>query len=358
MVDTARSLAQLSFRLNRSERFRIYRKLQGMMAMNEALSRCLERLYNNVTERGRYPRKAAALALKEWFERDRAGESLSEAMVGWVPLSELFMIKAGEEAGQVALAMQQILEMGDRSKEMKGAIIQAVGYPVFMLMLLGAVLWLFGVNMIEPMRQMAPPQVIASMGSLASVSDYIRSWGLLTLVFVIGLMVGLAMLMPVWRGHVRAMFDMFPPWSWYRLWQGSAFLLSMSALLQAQVSLKRALEVLEVQANPWLKQRIAATREEVMRGRNLGEALRQTNYNFPDPQLALDLEILSERSDVADVLRKVTDEWMREQIDKLRSQAQIVRYVGLGCVGAIIAWALSSIVGITTTLSSGGGGKF
>ncbi|MGE3769673.1 MAG: type II secretion system F family protein [Bdellovibrionales bacterium] len=352
--DLKYKVTQLRFKSNRSERFRVYRKLQGMLAMNESLGRSLERLWYNVTDMGKYPDRPTARALREWLNKDRAGASLAEAMDGWVPMNELFMIRAGEESGAVARSLSVILEMGTTGKEMKQAIMQAVSYPIFMMLLLMAVLWMFGVNMIAPMKEFAPPEVVASMSGMVFVSDFIDSFGILVLLLFAGIIATIGLTLPYFDGALRIKLDAYPPWSWYRIWQGSAFLLSLSALLNANVPLKRGLEVLEEQATPWLKERIFLARQEVLRGRNLGEALRATHMNFPDPQVALDLEILAERADVADVMKSVTHDWMGEQIERLKRQAEVVRFFGLIAVGAVIAWAMLSIVGVTTQISNAG----
>lgn len=354
LKDLSHKIDQFRFRTNRKGRTRIYRKLQGMLAMNESLGRSLERLWYNVTDMGKNPDKPAAKALRDWLNKDRQGASLSEAMAGWVPTNELFMIRAGEESGTVANSFGVILSLGDSGKAMKAAISQAITYPLFMLLLIGAVLWMFGVNMLKPMKQFAPPQVMESMAGLVLVSGIVENYGLIILALIGVVIFIISSTMPVWKGDIRIKFDMYPPWSWYRIWQGSAFLLSLSALLSASVPLKRALEVLEEQSGPWLKERIFATRQEVLRGRNLGEALRAVKMNFPDPQVALDLEILAERSDVAETMQLITDEWMGDQIAALQKQAQVVRAIGMASVASIIAWAMLSIVNVSTQMSSGG----
>jgi type II secretory pathway component PulF len=187
---------------------------------------------------------------------------------------------------------------------------------------------MFGVNLIQNMRKTAPPQVMEARGSVAAVSDFIANWGLWVLAGLVVFFVVVAVTLPYWKGELRSKLDMYPPWAWYRVLQGSGFLLGLSSLLGSQVPLKRSLEILEDQAKPWLKERINSARQEVLRGRNLGEALRIGKYNFPDPSVAIDLEILSERADVGSVIEQVTDEWMTDQIEILRAQAAVARNVG------------------------------
>ncbi len=352
--DIERWITKFQFRTGRKHRFRVYRKLEGMLRANEALSRALDRLYLNSSEMGKYPRRPAAVAVREWFLKDRAGALLSEAMEGWVPTGELYMIRAGEESGTLPKSLAAIQAMGEKARQMRDAVMYAIGYPVFMIILVSFVLYMFGVQLIDNMRKSAPRNVMEAMGGVAALSDFIKNWG----VWIIALMVLLALVititMPRWRGAVRAKFDMFPPWSWYRVLQGSGFLLGLSALLGAQVPLKRSLEILEEQGNPWIRERISSARQEVLRGRNLGEALRVGKYNFPDPMVAIDLEILAERADVGSVIETVTEEWIREQIDMLKAQAVVARNVGLAVVGAVIAWTMTSIFSVVTELSKGG----
>ena len=346
-----RRWAQIQLKNNRKQRFRIYRKLEGMLRMNEALSRALDRLYQNASEMGKYPNRPAAMALREWFLKDRAGLGLSESMEGWVPDSELYMIRAGEESGTMAKAFASIQMVGERAREMRGAVTYAVAYPGFMIILISFVLWMFGVNLIQNMRKTAPPSVIAAMGGVATVSDFIANWGIWVLVGLFVIVMIITVTLPIWTGQTRSKFDMWAPWAWFRVVQGSGFLLGLSALLGSQVPLKRALEILEDQAKPWLKERINSARQEVLRGRNLGEALRIGKYNFPDPAVAIDLEILSERADVGSVIEQVTDEWITDQIDVLKAQAAVTRNIGLIIVGGTIAWAMQSVFAVVTEVS-------
>lgn len=352
----SRDFIKFQFRANRKQRLRLYRKLEGMLRMNEALSRSLDRLYQNVSEMGKYPNRPVAVALKEWFLKDRAGVGLSEAMDGWVPTSELCMIRAGEESGTMAKTLASIQLVGERVKEMKAAVSYAVAYPAFMMVLVSFVLWMFGVNLIQNMRKTAPPKVMEAMGGVGAVSDFISNWGIWVIVGIVGFFTVVAVTLPHWRGALRTKFDMYPPWSWYRVLQGSSFLLGLSSLLGAQVPLKRALEILEDQATPWLKERIYAARQEVLRGRNLGEALRMGKYNFPDPTVAIDLEILSERADVGTVIEDITNEWISDQIEKMQAQAAVARNAGLVVVGGTIAWAMQSVFAVVTEVSKSGGG--
>ena len=224
-----RKLTKFQFRTSRKHRFRVYRKLEGMLRMNEALSRALDRLYLNSSEMGKYPRRPAAVALREWFMKDRSGVTLSEAMEGWIPTGELYMIRAGEESGTLAKALRSIQTVGEKAKQMRTAITYAVGYPIFMVILVSFVLYIFGVQLIENMRKTAPKNVLQAMGGVVPMSDFIREWGIAVVIVLIAAAFLIVCTLSSWRGSLRAKFDMYPPWSWYRILQGSGFLLGLSA---------------------------------------------------------------------------------------------------------------------------------
>src|SRR3984885_9528543 len=198
--DLTRRFTMFQFRFGRKHRYRIYRKLEGMLRMNEALSRALDRLYLNASEMGKHPNRPSAIALREWFLKDRAGVSFAEAVEGWVPTGELYMIRAGEESGTLAKSLRYIQEMGEKARQMREAVTYAVGYPVFMFILVGFVLWTFGVNLIQNMRKSAPKNVMAAMGGVATVSDFINDWGITLIIAIIALCIFIAATLPHWRG--------------------------------------------------------------------------------------------------------------------------------------------------------------
>ena len=348
------SMAQYKMRSSKKMRFRIYRKIQGMMEMNEPLPTALDRLWRNVSEDGTRPNRPAAIGVQQWLERSRQGKSLADMLDGWIPQRELMLVRAGEESGNVAKAITSIMTVDEAASKMRAAIMSAVSYPVFIFLLMAGVLWMFGVNLIEPMRKNAPASVVQQMAGIAAVSDFVRDRGLLVLGVIGASVAGIIVMLPLWTGRTRARFDMFPPFAWYRIWQGSAFLLSMSALLSAQVPLRKCFEILLTGAKPWLQERLESARQEILRGKNLGEALRSQKLNFPDPHLARDLEILSERVDVARTLEILAKEWLEEQTRVLNSQSGLIKTIGMGLVGGFIAWAMLSIVGISQSVAGGG----
>ncbi|HCM84089.1 MAG TPA: type II secretion system F family protein [Alphaproteobacteria bacterium] len=354
--DLSYKMAKMSFNGNLKQQLRLYRKLAGMLNMNEALPRALERLWMTSSFNGKKPNEPQAIALKEWRQALQTGRTLTDAMSGWVPERHIMILRSGEESGAIAKGLQAIEFIEKSTAQMRAAISNAIGYPTFIFLVMFAVLWMFGVNLVSPMREFAPESVKAKIAGLGMVTDFVQNYGFIILGGIGVIAAIIIYTLPRWTGKLRAQFDKYPPYSWYRIWNGSAFLMSMSALLGAQTPLSRALSILESRANPWLKERIFSARMEVMRGKNLGEALQTDELGFPDETIVLDMIILAERADVATILDMVSREWLDEQIQMLEAQSAVVRSAGMMAMGGVIAWAFMSIIGIAQGTAEMGSG--
>ncbi len=351
MADLIYEIQKAQFRGNMKMLLRLYRKIAGMLRNNESLPRVLERIWISASFNGQKPKAIQAVALKEWRQSLQRGMNLTDAMDGWVPVRHLMVLKAGEEAGALAKGLESIEEIEISAKKMKGAISAAINYPIFLTLLLYGILWGLGAQLVSQIRQYAPAGVQAKIADLAAVTDFVMNYGHFVILGLVLFFFFITWTMPRWRGEVRKSFDKFIPYSWYRIWNGSSFLMGLSALIEAQTALSRALTILESQASPWLRERIAATREEVMRGKNLGEALQSAGYDFPDKLIVYDMIVLAERSDIARVLEMVSREWMEDQIELLNIQGAFVKNFFLALLAGVIAWAFSSIMGIAQGVS-------
>lgn len=356
MADISYEIAKFQFRNNLKMLLRLYRKIAGMLRSNESLPKVLERIWISASYNGQKPKAPQAVALREWRSALQRGLNLTDAMEGWVPTRHLMVLKAGEESGALAKGMESIEEIESSAKKMKGAISKAINYPLFLFFLLYAILWGLGAQLVKSIREFAPEGVKAKIKDLGDVTDFVMNDGHYV-IMVIAIFLGiLVWSMPRWVGPLRKRVDTWIPYSWYRIWNGSSFLMGLSALLEAQTPLSRALSILEAQSSPWMRERISATREEVMRGKNLGEALQAAGYDFPDKLIVFDMIILAERADVAKMLEMVSREWMEDQLELLEVQGAIVKNFFLVMLAGIIAWAFGSIMSIAQGVSSNGGG--
>src|SRR5690606_11612129 len=126
---------------------------------------------------GKKPKDPQAIALREWRQALQAGRSLTDAMAGWLPDRHVMILRSGEESGAIANGLQAIEFIEKSTARMRGAISNAIGYPTFIFLVMFAVLWMFGVNLVQPMREFAPESVKAKIAGLGAVTDFVQDYG-------------------------------------------------------------------------------------------------------------------------------------------------------------------------------------
>ena len=234
-------------------RVRIYEQLQALLEGDLKLDRALDAIWDRASKQGRSPTSVDAIVVNAWRQEYRKAASLAEAVKGWVPVRDQMLIEAGELSGDLVGTLAELQEVNQSVSRMKGELTGALVYPLVLFAAIIGIIYIFGSAVIPEFAAILPVEewtgIAATMAGLATFTQTMLVPSLLGVVTVITL---LSLSMSRWRGFLRTRFDKLPPWSLYRLFQGVAFMLSLSALLRAGVHLPVALARLRDNANPWL----------------------------------------------------------------------------------------------------------
>lgn len=133
----SRALARCQF--TDDTRIRVYRRLLTDMRAGVPLVRSLDRMVDFASRSGIRPRAPLACILTEWRERLSNGKSLGQAVSGWVPEAEEFLLD-GQSGRELEEALQHCIELGSVQVRVKPGILKVIAFPVVALM--GAVLFL------------------------------------------------------------------------------------------------------------------------------------------------------------------------------------------------------------------------
>jgi len=163
--------------------------------------------------------------------------------------------------------------------------------------------------------------------------------------------------LPVWTGALRARLDLFFPFSVYRIAQGATFLMSLAALLSARVHLPIALEQLGGPgASPWMRERALAIRAQIKGGDpNLGAAMRDAGFNFPDPDLIRRLVTTSQFGDVDAQLERIAQDWLLKAKKALEGKIAAIGAVTMGVDIGIAVFIALGIMSVSQQFGSLGG---
>lgn len=346
------SLWFVKFSVGHKTRMRIYEKLGRFVGNGISIVQGLSEIYLHLSNDGKDKGNPAALAILHWRQQILNGKTFSSALDGWAPKSELSVLAAGEMSGRFDRAVDDVLFLNKARKEVRSALAGII-YPLFLLMSTCLYLYIFGTQVIPAFDSILPKeQWIGAGHSMALLSDFVMN-KMLGVVIAVGFLLMMIMgTLNIWTGSVRKRLDSMPPWSFYRLIVGSNFLISLAALLHAGIAVPDALLSMSKQATPWYRERLLATRHQVLNGaRNIGEALHRSGYNFPSRDIVIDIRSYAQLEGFESMLDRLARQWLEETLTLLDRQMSLLRNVTILLMGFTFMWLAAGMFDLQQQIS-------
>lgn len=327
---------------------RIYLKLIKYLRSKIAISDALMKIEAQESRDGTKNDRPSVAAVRAWREAMLGGTQLNVAMTGWVSENDRMLIGAGEKSGDIASALEKTMMIQKGVAQIRGAIIGSLAYPAVLIILAIVIMIVFG-HMVVPVFEDVLPRSEwqgqgAAMGTLA---DFVKNWLFPCLGGIFAGIILIFMTLNSWTGRARVIADRFPPWSLFRLINGSGFILSVSFLLKAKVSLPDILTMLaDNSKSAWYRERLILTLEHHRNGANLGEALYLTGMGFPDEEMVDDLRAFATFPDFAEMLDQLGSDWIVEAVKKVQMQGLIMKNAGIFLVTGIFGFIGSGMMAL------------
>lgn len=335
-----------------STRLRTYEKLADLIANRVPVPQALQEMWRRESYNGRKPREALALALNEWRTAVVGGRFLAQGIANWASEREVMLIEASESKGSVEEGLRQTVNLLTAERQMKGAVIGAVAYPLVLVLATMALLYLFSVQVIPAFSAIVPVENWTGIaGQMAVMSFLVQNFAIpfvLSLAFIVFLAFWS---LKRWTGPMRLRFEKIPPWSIYRLFIGGSFMMALAALVSAGVGLPEALRRVGRNATPYLRERITAILFHVEQGRNLGEAMDFAGFGFPDREIINDMSIYGSLGTLDEALTKVASRWMETGNRKIQAAASTARILAIVLIAGVIAWIALGLFNIQSLLT-------
>lgn len=349
--DLNRTWARLS--MTAAVRLRLYRKIATMLANGLPLLRILDDLYLRASHQGRAPAEPMAIALFEWKRSVQNGHTLAEGMQDWVPRAEQLVILAGEQSGRLEAGLGAVIDVVQASRRIRSVVAGGAAYPLLVTSIVLGYVYLFGTRVVPEFGRLSDPSGWhGAARGLHLMSIWVQHWMPQFVLLIVLACVAVVHSLPRWRGSARLVADRLPPYSIYRLLSGSGFLLAFSALLSAGITVEKALFRLCDCASPWLRERLEGALLGVKSGLNCGEALRNSGYGFPSPEIVDDLCIYAEYRGFPEVLKMMADEWMAEGVERISRQMKVLNGVAIALLTLVIAGLVVGMFSIQGQVAS------
>jgi general secretion pathway protein F len=282
----------------------------------------------------------------------RKGAALSAALEEHPKLfSKLYvsMVRVGEEAGVLPKVMADLAELLEHEDELRGEVLAAVAYPVFVLC--------FGFVTVAVLLTVVMPKLFSMLTEMATalplptlillrVSGFIRDYWIPLLAGAIGAFAGLRWFLRSPRGAEKwdAIKLRLPVLGGvYRAAALSRFARTLGTLAKSGVSLLPALKIVEnTIGNLVLAKLIAQVAEETRGGDSLAAPLRKLGI-FPKTVVQM-ISVGEESGMLAEMLLRVADIEERHMRARTKTMVSLLAPALILVVGALVGFMVIALL--------------
>lgn len=346
------------------DRIRIYKKLAKDVKYGMAVQNALVKQRKTLSRKSEYDFRA--IMLLEVFDSLKQGTSFAKSFQNYAPVNDIMILEAGEKSGTLPKSLELTAEMIQASKQMKSQIFSSLAMPLLMCIMLVVLFLVVGMVVVPTLASVFPPDQWDGLSqSLYIASEIVNSpMFVIVLCSFVAFIVLILSTLSKWTGSLRAIADKIPPWSLYRLLVGGGWLLSLASLVKSGESIMQSIRNMrKITAsgktkNRWLNERLAGVLHYLSQGKNIGQALDMTGYNFPDHEIVGDLMSYADQPGFDETLYQLGQDWVQEGIETFKVQSKILNSMVFMLMGGTVSWFVLGLFQlysqIGSSFSSGG----
>ncbi|WP_137297141.1 type II secretion system F family protein [Psychromonas sp. SP041] len=327
-------LAWAKFSLSTSQRLSIYKKIAVFLEEQVPLDVILMKLSDAYTKLS--PSDARGIMLGEWYKDIENGKKLSQAMASWVPPGEAMLIRAGEQSDDLGVAFLNALDSTQASKDMKGAIIGSLAYPCILFTMLFFIVYMFSTQAVpELVETLDPASWPDATKKLYVLSQFVESYWWTVLLAIVGGTYALGWSLGNVTGSVRLILDKIPPWSMYKSFQSSIFLISSASMLKTGIPLFESFKGLKKMSSKYVASHLDIIMTKMEEGAKNGEAL---DSGFLDKETGIDISIFSQTDNIQDAMDSIGRASIKNSIERINAISGALNIIAMMCVTGFIGW--------------------
>lgn len=333
--------------LTHERRIQLYMNLQMITESGVSLTETTRLLAQKM--RKHMPHSFLPVILDDWLRTMAKGKTFYQAMAPWVPAWELLLLRAGGST-QVAHMLKYVTGLSNNIIRLKRGLVAALRYPVFAFLMLCGLLGVFTYYVIPNLMNFSPPDkwppITKHLYTLTSfISNHLFALIFMTIFTVSVIVWSMSNLR---AGPLRKVLNHVPPWSIYKQFHGSIFLLSLSSLLRSGVSFGHAIETIRGGSTPYVASVLVMMQAKLQAGKRAGEALQSELF---DPQTLVNLEVYADTDKLEEGIFVLAEDQLEKQIDRLASTAKLFGNFILLVVVGFIAWNYMALIALESSVT-------
>jgi len=280
------------------------------------------------------------------------GNSFAKALEQYPKIfSELFinMVRAGEASGAIEIVLDRLAELSEKQQELRGRIRSALAYPIFMLFLGCAVLFILMAYIVpnitsifDDMGQTLPGPTIF----LISVSSFIEKFWWVILLLVAIVVIVLRQLVKTEKGKYtkdRLLLKFPLTGTLAQKLAVARFGRTLGSLIENGVSLIPALGIVKnVVGNVLIADIIDEAVDDIGKGEGLGNALSKSDI-FPPISIQM-IQVGEQSGELEKMLNKVADIYENEVESAILAMTSMLEPLMILTMGVLMGFVVISIL--------------
>lgn len=336
----------LKYKFNLKARVAFYKKMKAFTESGFPYVDTLKRFKQRYDAKKDYRGKIIGY----WLESARQGVQFSKAIEGWVPESELNLIASGEAGQGLAVGLGEAINFTESATKIKKAIVGGVTYPIVLSLVVCAFMAMFAIQIAPTYIDYLPivqwPAIPATFYAISN--GLVENWP-----FVLGFIALLAFIISktinIWTGNTREIFDKLPPWSVYKLYQSSSFLITLAAMMKAGIPLNDSLSKIKKVSSRYTASYIDQMLKALKKGgSSFGKAL---DVGLMDEETAKDIIDYSELGSFETAIYDIGSQNLEDGVEKIESRMAVVKNIMLVIVGALVITIYYSTIELNTAVA-------
>ncbi len=336
------------FVLTHRRRIDLYRNLQMITGSGISLTETVRLL--SLKFRKHMPRSSMPRILDDWLKSMAMGRTFNQAIARWVPGWELLLLRAGGST-KIADMLGYVGELSANIIKLKSGLTSALRYPLFALLMLFVLMGVFSYYVIPNLVSFLPPEQWPPITkSLYNFTTFVTEKGIFMLV-ALTILVGLVIYS---LGHLKAglprrILNKIPPWSIYKQFHGSIFLLSLASLLRSGISFGHSLETIRGGSSKYVSSVLIMMQAKLQAGKRAGEAIQCELF---DKETLVNLEVYADTDKLEEGIYVLAEEQLEQQIEKLATATKMLGNFILLVVVLFIIWNYMGLIALQSSIGT------
>lgn len=345
-------LKMSSFKRNNRTRLKLYKKIASLVRQDMSIKDIVDELINAKKSGTRKDKRSVELVFLEYVKVGMTkGKSFSDSLVGWVTNNEHQLIAAGEKSGDLenafSMASNLTERVADTQKRVRGTLI----IPSFLLIGSVGIMSFLSRKIMPALTQLLPiERWPAEARFFNSVTSFVDSYIFVILGFMVVTIFVIFRSFSRLTGPARDILDKFPLFVAYRDIQSSIFLISLSTLLNAQISLKDSILAIKRGSNKYIDYKLTEMIANIEKGMSPGKSINTSFFG----ETGSDIEIYSKASNFEEALYALGQENMDEKVEKIEGSFAALKYGLMFFVAGIIMFTFITFFGVSGEVGSMG----